>query len=159
LAAGRRHDHHGPVTFGAWMRLRIFAIAVAMAISPGCVNEQGTSHAPIREQRLPSGKMVKVVSCLLAWGVEHDERHPDQDAFALEYVSSVPRVPPQDLEREAVEAFELIRPMSEQWGLPTATVAALRSPERTGTWDIFVFTRSTSGSWSHTSHTLTRNTE
>jgi len=147
------------VTLGARMRLHLLAMAVAMAISPGCVSEQGTSHAPIREQRLPSGKVVKVVSCLLAWGVEHDERHPDQDAFALEYVSSVPRVPPQDLEREAVEVFELIRTTSELWGFTTATVAALRSPDRTGTWDIFVFTRSTSGTWSHASHTLTRNTE
>jgi hypothetical protein len=103
--------------------------------------------------------VVEVVSCLLAWGVEHDERHPDQDAFALEYLSSVPRVPPQELEREVLEVFELIRPISEQWGLTTASVSALRSPNRTGTYDVFAFRRSSGGTWSHTSQVITRNRE
>jgi hypothetical protein len=91
--------------------------------------------------------------------LEHDERHPDQDAFALEYLSSVPRVPPQELEREALEVFELIRPISEEWNLSTATVSALRSPERTGTYDVYAFTRSAAGTWSHTRQEITRNTE
>lgn len=65
-------------------------------------------------------------------GIEHDERHPDQDAFALEYVSQVPRERLPDLEREAVDVFELIRPLSEQWNLRSATVNALRTPERPG---------------------------
>src|SRR5262245_57501678 len=120
-----------------------------------CVGRE--HHAPIREQRLPSGKVIRVVSCLLAWGVEHDERFPDQDGFALEYESSAPRVPREDLEREVLEVFELIRPISEQWGLPTATISALRSPDRMGTWDIFAFKRSASGAWSHTSQVITRN--
>jgi hypothetical protein len=110
----------------------------------------------VREQRLPSGKVVKVISCLLAWGVEHDERYPDQDAFALEYVSATPREPSPALEGEALEVFELIRPISEQWGFSTATVSALRSPERTGTYDVFVFTRSAGGKWSHRTQSITR---
>jgi hypothetical protein len=115
-----------------------------------------TSRPPIREQPLPSGKVVKVVSCFLVWGVEHDERHPEQDSFALEYLTTVPREPAGGLEREAVEVFELIRPISEQWGFATATVTALRTPERTGTYDVFAFTRSGSGAWSHTSQPITR---
>jgi len=126
-------------------------------VSTACIGDQEGFRAPIHEQRLPSGKVVKIVSCLLAWGVEHDERHPDQDAFALEYLASVPRVPAEDLEREVVEVFELIRPLSEQWGLSTATVTALRTPERTGTYDVFAFVRSAPGTWSHTSQTITRN--
>jgi hypothetical protein len=138
------------------VRTRSLGALVACAFLVACVGEQGAFHAPVREQRLPSGRVVKVVSCLLAWGVEHDERHPDQDAFTLEYLSAVPREPSQGLDREALEVFELIRPISEQWGFSTATVTALRSPERTGTYDIFVFTRSADGRWSHAIQTLTR---
>jgi hypothetical protein len=138
------------------MRPRSLVVIFAVAMSTGCVGDS-TFRELIREQRLPSGKVVKVVSCLLAWGVEHDERHPDQDAFALEYLSSVPRESPRDLEREAVEVFELIRPISEQWGRPTATVSALRSSDRTGTYDVFAFSRSAGGTWSHTSQAITRN--
>ena len=147
------------VTEGNPLRVRLLGLAVVGCLSAACFGDNATFHAPIREQRLPSGRVVKVVSCLLAWGAEHDERLPDQDAFALEYVSTIPREPPQDLEREVLEVFELIRPISEQWGLPTATVAALRSPDRTGTWDVFVFKRSGSGGWSHTIQTITRNKE
>jgi hypothetical protein len=55
--------------------------------------------------------------------------------------------------------FELIRPISEAWGLSTATVSALRSPERTGTYDVFAFRRSAAGTWSHTRQEITRHTE
>jgi hypothetical protein len=129
-------------------------ILVAL-LSTACFG--GDFHAPIRDQRLPSGKVVKVLSCVLAWGDEHDGREPDKDVFALDYLSSVPRDPAQALEQEAVDAFELIRPISEQWGLLTATVTALRTPDRTGTYDIFVFRRSASGAWSHTNQVVTRN--
>jgi hypothetical protein len=110
-----------------------------------------------RDVRLPSGKQVKVVSCAMAWGVEHEERHPDQDGFALEYIPSVPREPVLALEQEVVEVFELIRPASEQWGFSSGSVSALRNAERTGTYDVFGFTRSPDGSWSHKHMTITRN--
>ena len=141
------------------MRARNLGLLVAAGLTTACFGDPGAFREPIREQRLPSGKVVKVVSCLLAWGSEHDQRFPDQDAFALEYISTVPRVPPQELEREVLEVFELVRPISEQWGLPTATVSALRSADRTGTWDVFAFKRSASGAWSHTSQAITRNKE
>jgi hypothetical protein len=127
-----------------------------MALAIGC-NE--TFHAPTREQHLPSGRVVTIVSCLLAWGVEHDERHTQQDAFQVEYLSSVPREQSQELEREVLEVFELIRPISEQWGLSSASVVALRTPERTGTYDVYGFTRSAEGMWSHTTQSITRNKE
>ena len=135
------------------------AAAVALVVATGCSDDSAGSRPLVHEQRLASGKVVKVVSCLLAWGVEHDERHPDQDAFTLEYLSAVPRDPPRELEREALEVFELIRPISEEWRLSLATVTALRTAERTGTYDVFVFKRSAEGAWSHSSQSITRNKE
>ena len=139
------------------MRRLSLAACVALTLSVGCIGGDDDSHPLVHDQRLPSGKVVKVVSCLLAWGVEHDERHPDQDAFALEYLSETPREPTDGLEREAVQVFELIRPISEQWGLTLATVTALRTLERTGTYDVFAFRRSEQGTWTHTVQVITRN--
>lgn len=136
------------------MHLRIVGLIAAFAFLSACGG--GLSQPPVREQRLPSGKVVKVVSCLLAWGAEHDERLPDQDAFALEYVSKTPREPADGLAHEAVEAFELIRPISEQWGFKSASVTVLRNPERMGTYDVFAFTRAADGAWSHTTFAITR---
>jgi hypothetical protein len=51
-------------------------------------------HASVwREQTLPSGKVVKVTACHLAWGLEHDERTPGADSFALEFVYTRPDAP------------------------------------------------------------------
>jgi hypothetical protein len=135
----------------------LVAVFLAMALSWSC--SDGPSRPLVHEQRLASGKAVKVVSCVFAWGVEHDERHPNQDGFALEYLSDVPHERTQDLEREVLEVFELIRPLSEQWRLSSASVTALRTPERTGTYDAFGFTRSADGRWSHTQQTITRNAD
>src|SRR3954463_9619129 len=142
------------------MRMRTLALMIVAGLAAGCFfGSDDEFHAPIHEQRLPSGKVVKVVSCLLTWGAEHDQRLPDRDAFEIDYISAIPRVPPQELEKEAVEVFELIRPIAEQWGMPLATVTALRSADRTGTWDVFAFNRSASGAWTHTSQAISRNKE
>jgi len=82
--------------------------------------------------------------------VEHGERHPNQDSFSLEYVTSLAPSASQELDQEAREVFELIRPLSERWGFSTASVSAFRSVERTGKYDIFAFTRSVDGRWSVT---------
>src|SRR5262245_45618625 len=87
--------------WGSRVVARTLAALAALAVAAGCGD--GGYRTLTHEQRLASGKVVKVVSCLLAWGVEHDERHPDQDSFALEYVSGLPRERPQELEREALE--------------------------------------------------------
>lgn len=138
------------------MRRGTLALLMVAGIATACGADGGESTQLIHEQRLSSGKTVKVVSCVLAWGAEHDQRFPNRDGFALEYIANVPRDPAPALDAEALEVFELIRPLSEQWGLQTATVSALRSPDRTGTWDVFAFTRSSSGTWSHTSQTIKR---
>ena len=100
-----------------------------------------------REQKLPSGRQVKVSFMTLAWGVEHDERFPDQDAFTLWYVTSLPESGPQERESEAREVFELIRPISEQWGFKSASLSAYRTPQRERTYDLFIFKRGDDGKW------------
>src|SRR5262252_4251248 len=81
---------------------------------------------------LASGKTIKITACHFAWGVEHDERHVSQDSFALEYVSTVPHTDLAAVDRETVEVFELIRPISETWGLKIAGVAAFPGVQRKG---------------------------
>ena len=118
----------------------------------GCGDSSGVFRPPVRVQRLPSGGTVQVTSCLLVWGADHDERHPDEDSFALEYVSARLTSSPHDLDREALEVFELIRPISEQWGFSTASLSAFPSVERTGRYEVYNFSRAAGGTWSFTRH-------
>ena len=129
------------------MSLRRLSAPLLLALCLGC-GESGAFTPPTLEQRLPSGKVIKVTSCLLTWGVEHGERHPNQDSFSLEYVTSIPPAASSELDQEAVEVFELIRPVSERWGFSTASVSAFASVERTGKYNIFAFSRSSDGRWS-----------
>jgi hypothetical protein len=129
------------------MRLRALSAPLLLVLCLGC-GEPGGFAPPTLEQRLPSGKVIKVTSCLLVWGVEHGERHTDQDSFALEYVSALPHDAANELDQEALEVFELVRPVSEQWRFSTASVAAFTSVERTGRYNIFAFSRSSDGRWS-----------
>ncbi|MCG3191418.1 MAG: hypothetical protein DIJKHBIC_00645 [Thermoanaerobaculia bacterium] len=127
---------------------RSSAIAVLLSISLGCGGQ--VFEQPVTRQRLPSGKTVDVTSCLLVWGIEHDERDPRQDSFALEYVTKLSESRSGELDREALEVFELIRPVSELWGYSTASVAAFPSRKRSGKYDIFTFSRAPSGTWTVT---------
>lgn len=131
-------------------RMPILA-TLGLAICLGCASPSGF-RAPTREQLLPSGRVITITSCLFAWGVEHDERRPGQDSFVIEYVSPSLTSAPATLDQEALEVFELIRPVSEQWGLATASVSAFPAPERTGKYEVFVFSRSGAGPWTHTRH-------
>jgi hypothetical protein len=99
------------------------------------------------DQVLPSGKTVKVTMCNFAWGVEHADRHVRDDCFVLEYVSTVPHGDPAAVDRETLEAFELIRPVSELWGLNVANVSAFPSVQRKGKYFIYVFSRGSDGKW------------
>jgi hypothetical protein len=128
------------------VKSRMLTATALVALCLGC--GEGGFQQPTLEQRLPSGKLIKVTSCLLVWGVEHGERHTNQDSFALEYVTAVSPSATQELDREALEVFELIRPISEQWGFATASVSAFASAERTGKYNIFVFSRAPGGRWS-----------
>jgi len=101
---------------------------------------------------LPSSKSVKVTSFNLVWGVEHDDRDPRKDCFALEYVTAKPEADPKAREQEALEVFELIRPVSELWGLDIATLAGFPTVDRKGHYDMYVFRRAADGKWSCTVH-------
>jgi hypothetical protein len=125
--------------FGVWL-----------LIAAGC----GGENRPLwREQKLPSGRMVKVTSCLLTWGVEHEERTMDNDSFALEFVYDRSDSTDAERDQEAKEAFELIRPISELWGLKHASVAGFPTMTRKGRYDVFVFDRTADGAWKSTRST------
>lgn len=100
---------------------------------------------PVRRHPLPSGRIAQITSFHLAWGAEHDQRLPEQDSFALEYVSSGGDAAAKD--QETLEVFELIRPVSELWGFNTASIAAFPRTERKGKYDLYLFSRQGSGDW------------
>jgi hypothetical protein len=122
---------------------RFPAALLVLVLTASCGPFRTLTH----ETRLRSGATVNVMSCLLVWGVEHDERRAADDAFQLEYVSNVVKTKPEELDREAREVFELIRPITEQWNLPTAYVSAFSSKEREGHYDVYNFKRAASGEW------------
>ena len=98
-------------------------------------------------QGSPNGRAIEVISFNLVMSAQHDRRVPDNDCFSLEYVSSA-AADPHSREREALEVFELIRPISEQWGFTKATLAAFKSVTRKGRYDLFVFRQAPAGKWS-----------
>lgn len=110
---------------------------------------EGGSRSIFHDQVLPSGKLIKVTSFHLVWGVEHDERHVNQDSFALEFVSANPQADAKEHEQEALEVFELIRPISEQWGFNMATLSGFPTIQRKGQYNIYIFNRSLDGKWSY----------
>lgn len=115
-------------------------------ISAGC----GEFHEPWREQKLSPDKNVKVISLQIAWGTEHDEpRHPERDCFVLQFVYPTPDTSDEAHEREALEVFELIRSVSEQWGFTNAELMAYSSLEHDRHYDLFLFERAPDGKWSH----------
>jgi hypothetical protein len=105
------------------------------------------AQPPFREHTLPSGKSVKITAFHLLWGVEHDERRSHDDTFGLEYASAAAQGDLAVLDREIAEVFELIRPISEQWGLTVATIAAFPTTKRQGRYYIYTFTREPQGQW------------
>jgi hypothetical protein len=115
-------------------------VAVFLLVGP---QVRAISHDVV----LPSGKAIKVTACHFAWGVEHGERHVSQDSFTLEYVSTVPHTDLAAVDRETVETFELIRPISELWGLKVANVSAFPTVQRKGTYFIYAFSRNAQGKW------------
>lgn len=125
--------------------LSTLALLVVLVLA-GCFGEDDFRQ-PWRDQKLPSGKTVKITQCLLAWGAEHDERFPDQDLFATEFIYTDPGAPDSAHEQEAREVFELSRATSELWGFKTASVAGFRQMERKGQYDLYIFTRGTDGAW------------
>jgi hypothetical protein len=107
----------------------------------------GGGKLPVHEQVLASGKTVKIIAFHLAWGVEHDERFADRDTLALEYISPLVLTNKGALDSEVTEVFELIRPVSEQWKFPHASISAFSSIERKGKYWIYTFNRGPTGAW------------
>jgi hypothetical protein len=104
---------------------------------------RSTSHKVV----LPSGKAVEVTMCNFAWGVEHAERDVQKDCFVLEYMSTVPHKDLTAVDRETLEVFELIRPISELWGLDVANVSAFPTVNRRGKYFIYLLSRNSDGNW------------
>jgi len=121
----------------------LLLLATGLLAWSGC----GESHPTWREQKLPSGRVVKLTMVYFGWGVEHDERTVGNDGFAVEFVCTQPDAPPDARAREAKEVFELIRPISEQWDLKLASVAGFPSVTRKGKYDLYLFRRDANGAW------------
>jgi hypothetical protein len=112
----------------------------------------GQIHPVFRDQILPSGKSVKITSFHLVWGVEHDERTIKNDCLSIEYVSSNPQTAASLREQEALDVFELIRPVSELWGFNHAEVSAFPTIQHKGHYDLFEFKRGLNGRWLYERH-------
>lgn len=121
-----------------WLRLLFPLLLLA-----GCSAEQPLTH----DQRLPSGKTIKVMSFNMVWGIEHGDRDASKDSLALEYVISDASADQAAKDREAVDAFELIRATSELWGFTHASVSARPAATRRGQFDVYTFTRGADGRW------------
>ena len=120
-------------------------LALVLMFVAGC---DGPFRTPWHSEALASGNTIKVTSFNLVWGAEHDDHALGGDCFAIEYVSSYPDADAKRREAEAVEAFELVRPASEQWGFREATVAAIPMLEHRGLYDLYWFQRQPDGHWS-----------
>ena len=126
----------------------VFAVLLAVAGVAALFFSSGPDVRTISHRVvLPSGKAIAVTMCNFAWGVEHSERDAAKDSFVLEYVSTVPQGDLGAIDRETLEVFELIRPVSELWGLATASVSAFPTQARKGRYFTYLFTRDPSGKW------------
>ncbi len=133
------------------MNFARMSLVLAVASVAGCdaIFGGGPFRTPWHEETLSSGRTIKVTSFNLVWGAEHDEHTLGQDCFAIEYVMTQPDADAKQLEAEAIEVFELVRPASEQWGFREATVAAIPTPEHRGPYDLYWFQRQVDGHWSY----------
>lgn len=125
-----------------------FACLSFLGIFAYILYHDGNIRMLVHDQALPSGKTIQITSFNLVWGVEHSDRNPGNDCFNLEYVSNVPHAEPEERDQEALEVFELIRPVSEQWGFKRTSISAFRSTQRKGAYDIYHFDRASDGKWS-----------
>ena len=127
------------------MKCAAIMFVLALVFVAGC---DGPFRTLWHGENLASGGSIKVTSFNLVWGVEHDDRDVNQDCFAIEYVTAKPEADVAQREAEAAQVFELIRPVSEQWGLRTAQMAAFPTLDRKGNYDLYRFERQPDGHWS-----------
>ena len=131
------------------MKYSLLFFALLLALLSGC-DKESVFHPLFRDQALPSGAKTKVTMLALVWGgrTNDDGCNMGSDCFHLEFVSSDPNAEPPKKTAEALQVFELIRPLSEQWGFTNAEMLAFKQVERTGDYDLFLFNRTTNGQWS-----------
>ena len=130
------------------MKTGLVALLLGCTVIGGC--DGARFRALWHGQQVASGGVVKVTSFNLVWGVEHDGRDVGNDAFSIEYVIAERSRDPRRREAEALAVFELVRPISEQWGLRSAELAAFPTLERKGRYDRYSFRRDRDGRWSFT---------
>jgi hypothetical protein len=137
------------------MKYPLLALALSLVILAGCGKEDGF-RTLFHEESLPSGQKVKVTMMALVWGGRpgDDGCTMGGDCFHLEFVSNDPNAELPKRTAEAQQIFELIRPMSEQWGFTNAEMLGFKQIERTGDYDLFEFNRATNGNWSCTQKTM-----
>lgn len=126
-------------------RSKILGVLIVL-FATGC--DDGVFHTPWHDEKLASGRAVKVTSLNLVWGSEHDDHTLGKDCFAIQYVESDASADTKSRDAEAAEVFELVRPMSEQWGFREATVAGIPTLEHVGLYDLYWFRRSDNNEWS-----------
>ena len=123
-------------------------LALLLICVAGC--DGGPFRTLSHAEKLASGSTIQVTSFNLVWGAEHDEHTLGKDCFAIEYVALHPDADASHRQAEATEVFELVRPVSEQWGFAEATVAAIPTLDHRGPYDVYWFRRQTDGHWSPT---------
>lgn len=119
-------------------------LPVGLALLLGCEFPGGTGPTLVRQQRLQSGKTVSITGVNLTFGARDNVGN---DSFRVEYTCSNPQGSQQDLNTEASEVFDLIRPISEQWGLKTASLEAFPTEKHTGKFTAYHFKRQANGQW------------
>jgi hypothetical protein len=129
------------------IRLSLAGLLVAVA---GCNYGGPPFRTPWHAEKLASGSTIQVTSFNLVWGAEHDDHALGKDCFAIEYVALHSDADAAQRQAEASEVFELVRPVSEQWGFAEATVAAIPTLDHRGPYDLYWFRRQADGHWSVT---------
>jgi len=125
-----------------------WAYVFMLAAVAGCDDGRFPFKTPWHPEKLASGSTIKVTSFNLVWGAEHDEHTLGKDCFHIQYVSLHPDADAAARQAEATEVFELVRPVSEQWGFGEATVSAIPALEHRGPYDVYGFRRQADGHWS-----------
>jgi len=126
------------------------AFMVLLVSTGGCDDGNYPFKTPWHPEKLASGSTIKVTSVNLVWGAEHDEHTLGKDCFDIQYVALHPDADAATRQAEATEVFELVRPVSEQWGFGEATVSAIPVLDHRGPYDVYWFRRQPDGHWSAT---------
>ena len=123
------------------MKLPLITALLALACTVSC---QDYSSEMTRNQVLSSGKTVKLLGVHFGFGSQENKGN---DSFTVEYSITNPKADDATKDKEAWDVFELIRPVSEQWGLKEAEVSAFPTPQHKGAYTFYRFRHSTEGKW------------